>query len=76
MLENGSTVEVFSFTFTSKELELLLKICDYSKLELYEATGKELDPGSEISPAIIDSAHNQFLKIDEMPIVNLVVAKK
>ncbi len=75
-LQNNSKVEVYSFTFNNDELSMLLSLCGLEIIESKSAYADNIMNTTNISEAIINSSANQNIDLSELPILDLVVAKK
>ena len=74
MLDDGSKAEVYSFTYTADGLCDILKRCGFIIHCSMGLTGHGLGTGIRISPAITESAARLGVRVEDLPIVNAVVA--
>lgn len=73
-LKSGSVVEVFSFTFMLEELLRLLKQCGFAIVSAERIYGRSISAHSTISEALSDSARAQDVSLDDLAIINALVA--
>lgn len=72
---SGQEAEVYSFTYHDTELRELLTSCGYTVDRLVVAHGRQL-AGQRISPALIQAAAQLRMEIDDLPILQMIVARK
>jgi SAM-dependent methyltransferase len=75
-LADGTSSEVYSFTFTVDELRCLLELCGFCCERIATAFGQELSASSPISPAIIQAAESTGVPLSQLPILDMVVARR
>lgn len=73
----GATARVCSFTYSDEELKALVESCGY-QLEAFEvAHGKDLRGHNHtVSTALIEAANQLDLGLDDLPILQLIAARK
>ncbi len=76
VLSDKTIAKVFSFTYTSNELKELLSICGFSVVHSLVAKGINLPLNEKISPAITGSAIQQNINLNDLEILNFVIAKR
>lgn len=74
---SGLEVEVFSFTYTNDQLVQLLLSCGFIVEIIKTVSGKELKKHSrDISPALLNASRKLKIELDDLPIVQLLIARK
>ena len=66
---------MYSFTYHDAELRELLTSCGYALDRFVVAHGRQLI-GQRISPALIQAAAQLRMEFDDLPILQMVVARK
>lgn len=74
--KDDSIAEVYSFTFEMDQLIELMNVCGYNNIHSSIACGSDLPSEKEISIAITRSSSMLGIKVEDLEIINLMVAKK
>jgi hypothetical protein len=72
---SGQAAVVYSFTYHDVELRELLTACGYTLDRFVVAHGRELTD-HRISPALIQAAVQLQMEFGDLPILQMVVARK
>jgi len=75
-LNDGQQARVCSFTFSLTELCTLLELCGFEIARCATATGADLPSDARVAPAIALSAERQRVPLNDLAILNMVVARR